>query len=173
MPECDLPGHRDCTHGGWQEADWSRQDIPSANAARAAADFAATDLGLDLIRVKGFGPGPLFHWSPTDPAVDRELVTLNMGPFGPTLYGKACPLNVTPLTVWVRVGLTPAATALVVLHESRHIWQFRHTNTPSGEEDEADAHRYAWAAVGRFSWSPGELRAAKAELGWTENRMTT
>jgi hypothetical protein len=73
----------------------------------------------------------------------------------------------------VRVGLTAAATALLVLHESRHIWQFLHTDAVSGEEDEADANRYAWAAFGRFSFTRDQLVAAAAELGWTEDRTKT
>ena len=165
MSDCVNPfNHEGCRHRGWREVRLDRGDIPMVNAARMAADWAAKDLGLDLISVKFFEPGSTFSWNVADPAVDKTLVTLNAGPFDRLLKGKACHPDTTPLpTVWVREGLSPALTAAVVLHEARHVWQFTATDIVSGEEDERDAENYMWPPLLNMGFTREDIAHALQE----------
>lgn len=143
----DPVTHAGCAHGGWRETPIAAVPLQALAAARTAATYASADLGLDIIRIRFFEPGPIFSWTPL--AVDREMVVLNAGDFDWRLKGKACHPEITPLpTVWVRSGLSPALTAAVVLHEARHVWQFGDVwQYTSGEEDETDAHAYMWRTL--------------------------
>src|SRR5262249_17787455 len=160
----DLLGHVGCGHGGWRETPVGKISHAALGAARAAADYAARDLGLDTVRLRFFGPGPIFHLDPRDPDVDKGMVTLNVGPPDPSLKGKPCQPDTTPLpTVWVRSGLSPVLTALVVLHEVRHVWQFTNTANESGEADEADAHQYARQTAHQMGYPTEDISEAVQE----------
>ena len=121
------------------------------DAARCAATFASTDLGLDIIATRFFERGPPWSYVLDDPTVDSALADLNFGTFDPALMGKACDPTTTPLpTVWVRVGLSECLTAAVVLHEARHLWQFSRATADADRDDEADAQWYMWNSIWRM-----------------------
>jgi hypothetical protein len=152
---CDEPlTHATCEHPGWhaREVGASRELSRALDAARRAATFASTDLGLDMVAIRFFERGLPWSFVLGDPTVDKALVQLNLGTFDPALKGKACDLTTTPLpTVWVRAGLSDCLTAAVVLHEARHIWQAVTGTGDRAGDDEADAQWYMWDAIWRMN----------------------
>ncbi len=158
---CSNPlNHVECDHGGWAECSAGRTPAKVAIAARRAANHASRDLGLDTIRLRYFEPAPPFHGALLNPGkADFGMITLHVGPFDPGLLGKACHPEKTPLpTVWIRTGLSPAYTALVVLHEARHVWQMGvDRSDKSAADDEADAIEYMWKAIQTQGFSAREL----------------
>ena len=160
MPCSNLLNHAECDHGGWAEC--STDSLRVASAARRAANHASHDLGLDTIRLRYFKPGPNFHWDPLDPGdADFGMITLHIGPFDHELLGKACHPEKTELpTVWSRAGLARAYTALVVLHEARHVWQMKRESIKpalTSEAEESDAQQYMWQAIQTQGFSRREL----------------
>ncbi len=160
----DIIFHEGCVHGGWREVS-PKMVLPQLTSARRAATYAQNDLGLEIIRLRFFEPGPIVRWTPGDPDVDADLLKLNVGPFDPELRGKTGNHEANALPwVWVRAGLSPVGTAVVVLHEARHLWQARAQHRPANEDKEEDANEYAWPAARRMGFPDTDLAAAFREL---------
>jgi len=86
------------------------------------------------------------------------------GFYDPGMMGKAChPEKVKPLTVWIRADHSAPATAYLVAHEVRHLWQLIHRDH---EADEADADNYAARIVLRLCFTVEEMTAMLRELGY-------
>jgi hypothetical protein len=166
MTECDdFLTHATCEHPLWIEVQPSAALQAQINAARDAATLASRLLTLDLIRIRFFGPGPL----PRDGgsaliATDVDIRRLNAGAFDATMLGKACQPETTPLpTVWVRVGLSAALTAAIVLHEARHVWQ---DVTNAALDAEMDATAFMWRHLKALGYSDGSIADALREAGY-------
>lgn len=163
MSDCiDLMFHQGCGHAGWHVA--KKLEIAGVNGGRAAATHAKKGLRLPLIRLRFFEPGPPFSWVPD---MDKELIVLNAGPFDPSLMGKIIDPDITTMpTIWVRSGLSEIQTAAVVLHEARHLWQAKkwRGRSVAGEEEEADAEKYAWSALVAMGFALEDVKQAYVEL---------
>lgn len=151
---CNDLIHANCTHRGWQEIPVTAAMYPTLNAARSAATYASKTLDLDVLSLKFFSPGPLVTLLDID--ADKELVVLNGGFFDSTMIGRyLIDRDRSPLPlVWVRAGLSPVLTSVVVFHEARHIWQHLVAvdRVWTDEEAELDAHTFAWQkAIALFS----------------------
>lgn len=134
----------------------------AVDAARIVADAAAAELGLATsVRVLFFKPGP--------PAARAsvELRLLAVGLYDAGMTGKAChPARVRPLTVWIRSGMLPAATAVVAAHEVRHLWQdLDEPNRPSSEDD---ANAFGLSVARRFGFDEAEWAGMLRELGFQD-----
>lgn len=164
----NIFNHEGCHHDGWREHRLASGDMQVLNAARLGANYAQQDLGLDMIRIRFFEPGPVFSWNLNDPDHDQELVALNAGVFDPAMMGKAVHPQITPLpTIWVRAGLSPATTTAIALHEARHIWQM-HNDMPGSSEalEERDAEVYMWPALLKMGFERQDIVRAMRECNF-------
>jgi len=156
----DPLDHRECAHHGWSNAVLSSIPLTVRNAARRAAQWACADLKIDMFALRFFEPGPKFTWD-GNPNTDWALLFLNSGAFDPGLLGRAhCPKKEP--TVWVRTGLSPAGTAVIVLHEARHVWQAL-TDRLDKYDNEIDAQDYMWKTIRTQRFARKALRVAVRE----------